>query len=98
MSDKKKLKKYQEYIQGYKDKRKELGTKKFLEFAENVDNRKKKFTGPKATENSLGDSVNKFREKDDEIDKLFPYSKGGRAGFKVGGAAKRGVSKILRKK
>tara|TARA_R110002153_G_scaffold241449_2_gene396536 strand:+ start:38 stop:304 length:267 start_codon:yes stop_codon:yes gene_type:complete len=25
-------------------------------------------------------------------------SKGGRAGFKVGGAAKRGVSKILRKK
>ena len=29
---------------------------------------------------------------------VVKMSKGGRAGFKVGGAAKRGISKILRKK
>ena len=29
---------------------------------------------------------------------IFPLKSGGRAGFKVGGAAKRGISKILRKK
>jgi hypothetical protein len=54
---------------------------------------KKKFTGPKSTEGSVGDEVNKFRKMDDDIKKQQKLSKGGRVNFKGGGCAKRGVKK-----
>ena len=64
---------------------------------------KQEFTGPKATKDSLGDTVNKFRKIDDDIKRVQKLSKGGRAGYKggksvkkKGGAAIKGVSKILR--
>ncbi len=56
---------------------------------------KQEFTGPKATKDSLGDTVNKFRKMDDDMKKQQKLSKGGRAGYKYGGAAIKGVSKLL---
>ena len=91
-----------------KDQRKEISKKKILKaekFFKTVDDRKKKFTGPKATENSLGDSVNRFRDMSDnmEISKmgLPKLSKGGRVEYKYGGGvgcAKRGFNKKILKK
>ena len=63
---------------------------------------KQEFTGPKATKDSLGDTVNKFRKMDDDIKRVQNLSKGGRAGYKGGksvkkmGCAIKGKSPILR--
>ena len=63
---------------------------------------KQEFTGPKATKDSLGDTVNKFRKIDDDIKRVQKLSKGGRAGYKGGksvkkmGCAIKGKSPILR--
>ena len=64
---------------------------------------KQEFTGPKATKDSLGDTVNKFRKIDDDIKRVQKLSKGGRAGYKggksvkkKGGCAIKGKSPILR--
>ena len=131
---------------------KQSGTKKKKFDMEATVNSKQQFTGPKATEGSVGHYVNNVRASKDYYDKqetkkikrsglgkasgkpkgidtyvvqlveegpakkhkniqlkkgkkFFDSSgniefkaKGGRAGYKVGGAAKRGVSKILIKK
>ena len=44
-----------------------------------------KFTGPKSTKGSLGDTINQFREMDDKIISSLKMAKGGRAGLKGGG-------------
>ena len=51
---------------------------------------KQQFTGPKSTKGSLGDDINRFRKMDDDIKRVQKLSKGGRSGYKHGGAAKRG--------
>jgi hypothetical protein len=53
---------------------------------------KKKFIGPKATKNSLGDEINKFREMDTRIN----AKTGGRASFRGGGMCKKGMNKKAR--
>ena len=80
-----------------KKKKKLLSADEFFEIKDS----KKKFTGPKSTKGSLGDSINKFREMDDNI--KLKFSKGGRAGYKggksvkkKGGCAIKGTSPILR--
>jgi hypothetical protein len=70
-------------------KNKKLNADEFFEIKDS----KKKFTGPKSTEGSVGDEVNKFRKMDDDIKKQQKLSKGGRVNFKGGGCAKRGVKK-----
>ena len=84
--------------------REEISKKKILKaekFFKTVDDRKKKFTGPKATENSLGDAVNRFRDMSDNMEvSKNKLSKGGRVEYKHGGGvgcAKRGFGKALKK-
>ena len=74
-----------------KKKKKLLSADEFFEIKDS----KKEFTGPKSTKGSLGDSVNKFRKMDADIKKVQKLSKGGRTGYKYGGAAIKGVSKLL---
>ena len=85
--------------------REEISKKKILKaekFFKTVDDRKKKFTGPKATENSLGDAVNRFRDMSDNMEiSKNKLSKGGRVEYKYGGGvgcAKRGFNKKILKK
>ena len=73
-----------------KKKKKLLSADEFFE----IKNSKKEFTGPKSTKGSLGDSVNRFRKMDDDL--IIKLSKGGSVKKKKGGAAIRGISKILR--
>ena len=82
-----------------KKKKRVLTADEFLKIKDS----KQEFTGPKATQDSLGDTVNKFRKIDDDIKRVQKLSKGGRAGYKVGksvkkkgGCAIKGRSKILR--
>ena len=82
-----------------KKKKKLLSANEFFKIKDS----KKKFTGPKSTKGSLGDSVNRFRKMDDEMKKEQKLSKGGRAGYKggksvkkKGGCAIKGTSPILR--
>ena len=77
---------------GRKRKKKLLTADEFFEIKDS----KKEFTGPKSTKGSLGDTVNKFRKMDDEIKRVQKLSKGGSVKKKKGGAAIKGVSKILR--
>ena len=43
-----------------------------------------KFTGPKSTKGSLGDTINQFREMDNKIISSLKMAKGGRVGLKSG--------------
>ena len=47
-----------------------------------------KFTGPKSTKGSLGDTINQFREMDNKIISSLKMAKGGRAGYRMGGKCK----------
>ena len=58
---------------------------------------KQEFTGPKATKDSLGDTVNKFRKMDDDIKKQQKLSKGGRTKLKGGGMSQRGLGRAFMK-
>ena len=75
-----------------KRKKKLLNANEFFELVDS----KKEFTGPKSTKGSLGNTVNRFRDLQDNI--VVKMKKGGRAGYSVGGKAIKGVSKILLKK
>ncbi len=75
-----------------KKKKKLLNANEFFELVDS----KKQFSGPKSTKGSLGNSVNRFRDLQDNI--VVKMKKGGRAGYSVGGKAIKGVSKILLKK
>ena len=68
---------------------KKLNADEFFEIKDS----KKKFTGPKSTEGSVGDEVNKFRKMDDDIKKQQKLSKGGRVNFKGGGCTTKGMNK-----
>jgi len=74
-----------------KRKKKLLNANEFFELVDS----KKQFSGPKSTKGSIGNTVNQFRDLQDNIVKM---KKGGRAGYSVGGKAIKGVSKILLKK
>ena len=52
-----------------------------------------KFTGPKSTKGSLGDTINQFREMDDKIISSLKMAKGGRAMLRGGGICKKGMNK-----
>jgi|DEB0MinimDraft_12_1074336.scaffolds.fasta_scaffold37414_4 hypothetical protein len=69
---------------GSKKKKKLLSADEFFKIKDS----KQEFTGPKSTKGSLGDSVNRFRKMDDEINKQQELSKGGRAGYKMGSKCK----------
>ena len=58
---------------------------------------KQEFTGPKATKDSLGDTVNKFRKMDDDMKKQQKLSKGGRTKLKGGGMSQRGLGRAFMK-
>jgi len=58
---------------GQKKSKKKLSADEFFDLVES----KKKFTGPKATENSLGDSVNRFRNMNAKL--KLAFKGGGRA-------------------
>jgi len=73
-------------------KKKGINVKKIKEDILKEKMKTKEFRMGHAKSKVAGKKVN----EDDQEYKL--YNKGGRATFKVGGAAKRGVSKILRKK
>ena len=76
-----------------KNRNKKLNADEFFEIKDS----KKKFTGPKSTEGSVGDEVNKFRKMDDDIKKQQKLSKGGRVNFKGGGCATKGKGKAYGK-
>jgi hypothetical protein len=71
-----------------KEKNKKLSADEFFKIKDS----KKKFIGPKATKNSLGDEINKFREMDTRIN----AKTGGRASFRGGGMCKKGMNKKAR--
>jgi hypothetical protein len=71
-----------------KEKNKKLSADEFFKIKDS----KKKFTGPKATKNSLGDEINKFREMDTRIN----AKTGGRVNFRGGGMCKKGMNKKAR--
>ena len=73
-----------------KKKKKLLNANEFFELVDS----KKEFTGPKSTKGSLGNTVNRFRDLQDNI--VVKMKKGGSAKKKKSGAAIRGRSKILR--
>ena len=76
-----------------KKKKKLLSADEFFEIKDS----KKKFTGPKSTKGSLGDSVNRFRKMDDEMKKEQKLSKGGRTKLKGGGMSQRGLGRAFMK-
>ena len=71
-------------LRGKGSKKKLLSADEFFKIKDS----KQEFTGPKSTKGSLGDSVNRFRKMDDEINKQQELSKGGRAGYKMGSKCK----------
>ena len=76
-----------------KKKKKLLSANEFFKIKDS----KKKFTGPKSTKGSLGDSINRFREMDDNIKRVQNLSKGGRTKLKGGGMSQRGLGRAFMK-
>ena len=79
------------------------GAAKIEKVAKKADKNFKKLAESKETQLHSKDAMEGFdraekRASSEAMQDYKKMAKGGRAGFKVGGAAKRGISKILRKK
>ena len=75
--------------------RKKKKNKKLLSAEEffKIKDSDQKFTGPKSTKGSLGDTINQFREMDNKIISSLKMAKGGRAMLRGGGICKKGMNK-----